>query len=364
MVSPEEVLSDAIDFFSNLDLRMSAGDFMRKLLEISLNMFPDFDKGSIILKKNGVWKYIAWIGFPDELGKIRATDLYIPQSEDPILVDNIMEKSKDILSKEREEQFKGIGSDKIKKTVSVAIKVNDEIMGGIFLDSTKDVQIMPKLFQSIKAFGKLASVFVAMKLYQEREHGYQRDIIMAMRKAMEARDPYTVGHSERVAKYAVAIAKDIGLNSEEIDRIFWGSVIHDIGKLSVPEHILLKPTKLSDEEYEIVKKHTIVGYSMLEDYPWVKCIRHIVRSHHERWDGKGYPDGLKGKEIPLEVRVVSIADVFDAMTSERIYRKALPVEEVLSEIERQAEKQFDPELAKIAPFILEKMYNTVNRSSL
>ena len=360
MTTSKEVLSDAIDFFENLSLRTSVEDFMKRLLRISLRMFPEFEKGSIILKQRGVWRYVAWEGFPDDLGKIEATDLYIPQSEDPILIDRIMEKSKGLISEEREEQFNKIGSDKIRKTVSVAIIVDSEVIGGIFLDSTKDIQISPELFRSIKAFGKLASIFVAMKLYQEKERGYQREVIMAMRKAMEARDPYTVGHSERVAKYAVAIAKKLGLSREEVDRVFWGSVVHDIGKLSVPEYILLKPAKLSDGEYEMVKRHTMVGYAMLEGYNWLGDIRHIVRWHHERWDGNGYPDGLKGEEIPLEVRVVSIADSFDAMTSDRTYRKALPVDTALSEIENQSGKQFDPEIAKVAPFVLEEMFKERN----
>ncbi len=356
MNNPEDVVSDAIDFFENLSLRMSVENFMKRLLEISLRMFPDFEKGSIIMKQGGVWRYVAWIGFPDDLGKMEVTGLYVPQSEDPVLIDRIMEKIKGEIPKEREEQFKRTGSHMIKKTVSVAIKVDNEVVGGMFLDSTKDVQISPELFRSIKAFGKLASIFTAMKLYQERERGYQREIIMAMRKAMEARDPNTVGHSERVAKYAVSIAKKIGLSTEEVDKIFWGSIVHDIGKLSVPEHILLKPSKLSDAEYEVVKRHTIVGYAMLEGYYWLDDIRHIARWHHERWDGRGYPDGLKGEEIPLEVRIVSIADSFDAMTSNRAYRRALSLEEALDEIEKQAEKQFDPELAKVAPFVLEKVF--------
>ncbi len=356
MNNPEDAVSDAIDFFENLSLRTSVEGFMKRLLEISLKMFPDFDKGSIIMKQHGIWKYVAWIGFPDDLGKIAATDLHIPQSEDPILIDRIAEKSKGTLFEDREKLFRKIGSHMIRKTVSVAIKVDNEVVGGMFLDSTKDVQISPELFRSIKAFGKLASIFTAMKLYQERERGYQREIIMAMRKAMEARDPNTVGHSERVARYAISIAKEIGLSTEEVDRIFWGSIVHDIGKLSVPEYILLKPSKLSEAEYEIVKRHTIVGYAMLEGYYWLDDIRHIARWHHERWDGRGYPDGLKGEEIPLEVRIVSIADSFDAMTSNRTYRKALTLESALSEIENQSEKQFDPELVKIAPPVLESAF--------
>ncbi len=353
----EEAISSAINFFENLNLRMSVEDFMRKLLEISLAIFPIFDRGSVIIRHGGEWRYVAWIGYPDELGEIRATNLYIPDGENPVVVDRIMEMSRGFLTRREIEQFEKVGSELLKKTVAVAIRVDNKAVGGIFLDSTKDVHITDDLLKAMKAFGKLASIFTAMKLYQERERGYQREIILAMRKAMEARDPHTVGHSERVARYAVSIAKKLGLDMKEVDKIYWGSIIHDIGKLAVPEQILLKPTKLSPEEYEVVKRHTIVGYSMLEGYPWLENIRHILRSHHERCDGNGYPDGLRCDEIPLDVKVVSVADAFDAMTSHRAYRKALSLEQALHEIEKEAGKQFDPEVARTSLSVLEELFD-------
>ena len=162
-----------------------------------------------------------------------------------------------------------------------------------------------------------------------------------------------------MAKYAVSIAKEIGLKTEDVDRIFWGSIVHDIGKLSIPEYILLKPSRLSKEEFEIIKRHPVAGEKMIRGYPWLDNIRQIVRNHHERWDGLGYPDGLKGEEIPLEVRIVSVADTFDAMTSDRAYRKGLPLNKALAEIQDQARKQFDPYVVEYATKVLPEIYKDI-----
>ena len=177
---------------------------------------------------------------------------------------------------------------------------------------------------------------------------------------MEAALPHTAGHSERVAKYSAAMAKELGLSQEEIDTIFWGAFVHDVGKLSIPSYILSKPKKLTPYEYEVIKIHTLIGEDIVrgiaEDYSHMKGVIPIVRNHHERWDGGGYPDGLRGEEIPLRVRIVTIADAFDAMTNDRPYRKAFRLEQALDEIVKNKGKQFDPELVDVTVHVLEREY--------
>ena len=162
-------------------------------------------------------------------------------------------------------------------------------------------------------------------------------------RALEAKDAYTRGHSERVADYAVRIARALALDENTIDVIALGSQLHDIGKIGVPDAVMLKPGKLTDDEYRQIMEHTVIGAQilgpMLRDAPIALA---IVRSHHERLDGKGLPDGLKGDAIPLEARVVSVADAFDAMTSVRPYRPSLAVQRALAELEEHAGRQFDP----------------------
>jgi response regulator RpfG family c-di-GMP phosphodiesterase len=165
----------------------------------------------------------------------------------------------------------------------------------------------------------------------------------ALVEALEAKDAYTRGHSVRVAAYAAGIARALGLNDHTVDTIVLGAELHDIGKIGVSEAVLLKPGRLTDEEYRHIMEHTVIGARilgpLLHDAPMALA---VVRSHHERLDGSGLPDGLKGDAIPIEARVVSVADAFDAMTSGRPYRPSLPVSRALVELARCTGSQFDP----------------------
>jgi putative two-component system response regulator len=143
-------------------------------------------------------------------------------------------------------------------------------------------------------------------------------------RIVEARDPYTEGHCERLAHYATALGTDIGLGRSDLDILYRGAFLHDIGKIATPDRVLLKPTRLTGEEYALIKQHPIVGDNLCSTVRSLEGVRPIIRSHHERVDGGGYPDGLSGEEIPLLARIVSVVDVFDALTTDRPYRKALP----------------------------------------
>ena len=335
---------------------MSLEEFMKKLLESLLILLPGFDAGSVILEINGKWRYVAWIGYDDILGEIEVDPekFFVPKTEDPVVISAIHLKDG---GKDREtmEKLAKAGAVDIVKTIGVAVFGAERPIGAFFVDSFKDVEITEDMLKTVKAFGKFASLFVSMKIYQERERGYQKGIIQTMVRMMEMRDPYTVGHSERVAKYSVELAKNLKLSPEDVDRIYWGSIVHDIGKMGIPEEILLKPSKLTKEEYELIKKHPVLGEEALSDFQWLSDLKPIVRHHHERWDGTGYPDGLKGEEIPFEARIVSVADAFDSMTSKRAYRNALLLEEALKEIEENSGKQFDPYIAGKALEIFKKI---------
>ncbi|WML38391.1 HD-GYP domain-containing protein [Neobacillus sp. OS1-2] len=183
-------------------------------------------------------------------------------------------------------------------------------------------------------------------------------IVKGVIATLELKDPYTRGHSERVANYAVLLAKEIDkFSKEEQKSFFYSCLLHDIGKVHIPDHILMKPGKLTNEEFEIIKSHPGVGAEAVKNVEGIKDCICVIRSHHERWDGKGYPDQLKGEEIPLLARVTSIADAFDAMTSSRSYRSALPVEEAYQRIIEGKGSQFDPilvdEFIKVFPAWIE-----------
>jgi len=166
--------------------------------------------------------------------------------------------------------------------------------------------------------------------------------IVAVSRAVEARDPYTAGHQQRVARLARCIAQEMELDAEQIEGLRMGATIHDIGKIHLPAEILSKPSKLTEMEFELVKTHSQVGYDILKDikFPWP--VADIAYQHHERIDGTGYPQGLKGDEICLEARIVAVADVVEAMSSHRPYRPALGIDAALKEIESHRGQWFEP----------------------
>ncbi|POA99262.1 phosphohydrolase [Chromobacterium sinusclupearum] len=169
--------------------------------------------------------------------------------------------------------------------------------------------------------------------------------LYTMAMLVEARDAYTGGHLWRVSRYSLLLATDLQLPQEEVERIALGGFLHDLGKIGVPDAVLNKPDKLSDEEYAVIKTHPQVGADLLLDHPLADLVIDAVLSHHETPDGRGYPNQLSGKSIPLAARIVGITDAFDAMTSSRPYRQGMPVEKALAIIEANRGGQFDAELA-------------------
>jgi len=176
--------------------------------------------------------------------------------------------------------------------------------------------------------------------------------INSLVRMIERRDTYTGGHSERVAKYSKAIAKELGLSDEACDLIYQAGILHDIGKIITPDSILLKPGQLSDDEYSLIKEHVSVGYEILREVPMYQHLADIVYSHHERFDGSGYPRSLKGEEIPLFARIMVIADNFDAMTTSRIYKTRKNREEALAELRELSGRWYDPHIIESALNIL------------
>ena len=168
-----------------------------------------------------------------------------------------------------------------------------------------------------------------------------------MAEAVEAKDTYTKGHSQRVAEYSKAIAQKMGYTKKQLQEVYFIALMHDIGKIGVPDAVINKTDRLTDEEFAEIKKHPVKGYDILKQINELPGISEGARWHHERWDGRGYPDGLKETNIPEIARIIAVADAYDAMTSNRSYRKALPQDVVRRQIEENAGTQFDPDMAKI-----------------
>jgi putative nucleotidyltransferase with HDIG domain len=187
--------------------------------------------------------------------------------------------------------------------------------------------------------------------------------VYALVSAVEARDPYTYGHSKKVNTYAVALAEAIGLSPDEVSKVSTAALLHDIGKIGIPDKVLNKKGKLDEENWQAVKAHARLGANIVGNMPnLVPCLGGILY-HHERWDGGGYPEGLKGEEIPIGARILAIADTFEAMTAARPYRPAFPRAEVIKELRKDAGSKFDPKLVEVFVDLIEAGFPDGARAS-
>ena len=192
-----------------------------------------------------------------------------------------------------------------------------------------------------------------LKNYRERQKNDVRIILQSMNtfiSFIDAKDPYTRGHSRRVAMYAAEIAKRMRLSEDEVQNVYYAGLLHDAGKISVPDAVLNKPGKLTDEERKQIQEHTVAGGKMLKQLSSLRGIRETALYHHERYDGTGYPEGLKGESIPLYARIVGVADSYDAMSSNRVYRRHLNKDEIIEEIQKGSGTQFDP---NVVPYMVD-----------
>ncbi len=180
------------------------------------------------------------------------------------------------------------------------------------------------------------------------------ELFLTLAKIFDARDPYVGGHAAQVAAYAVAIAKELGLSPERVNLIRQCGYLHDIGKIAIPESILHKPGRLTDAEYEFVKRHSDIGADFIATSHGLRHLVPFIRHHHERWDGLGYPLGLAGQAIPLEARILGVCDAVEAMASDRPYHRALTVDQIIAELDRCASRQFDPAVVDAFKKIVER----------
>lgn len=190
-------------------------------------------------------------------------------------------------------------------------------------------------------------ISIRMRAFERRRDNDAKIITQTMRTfagMIDAKDPYTKGHSARVAVYAQELGKRLGMNKDEVRNLGYIALMHDCGKIGVPDHVLTKPAKLDPEERKIVEEHTTRGGYVLENFTAIDGIRDGALYHHERYDGKGYPTGLKGSDIPICARIICVADAYDAMNSDRCYRPRMPREKIVKELDDNAGKQFDPDI--------------------
>lgn len=235
---------------------------------------------------------------------------------------------------------------------------------GYYEKSDKFDQLLLLIESGIKAVSQMQLI---KKINDELKTTYDKlesaymETIEILRFTVEAKDAYTRGHSDRVSAYSVLIGEALGLSEDDLKTLKIGGLFHDIGKIGIPDSILLKTDKLDDEEYSEIKNHPAIGAHILSNATIFKDIIPIVKHHHERFDGHGYPGKLKGEEIPYLARIATVADSFDAMTSKRSYRDSLPIDVVKEEIKKNSGTQFDPEIAEVFLKILDEQPEEIRR---
>ncbi|HOA41527.1 MAG TPA: HD-GYP domain-containing protein [Halanaerobiales bacterium] len=266
---------------------------------------------------------------PEELEVFLATDQKVLEKNEPVLIE--------------EEYITDInGHTRIYITKKIPFKYSESIEKAI-LGVAVDITELKKSEQLIRA-------------YHQKEEKFREELILSVSSLLEIHDSYTGDHSRNVAILAKRLAEELSLDQEEIEYAYWTGIVHDIGKILVPLEILNKKGRLDEEEFKIIKKHPEWGYQSLARSELLSDIASYVLYHHERWDGKGYPEGLNGKDIPLVAQIIALADTWDAMCSDRPYRKALDKETAMEEIYRNKGTQFNPALVELFLKIITEFY--------
>lgn len=306
-------------------------------LEVSNSsvMLMDEKTNELIVKAARGYRREQIIGVREKIGEGIAG--WVAKHKEPVLVKDIETDSRFAPKKHLPYKTKSFVSSplSLNRRFLGVINAVDKLSGEDFSES--DVSLLATLAAPISIAMENASLYETLE-----ENCF--NTVKALASSLDAKCPYTSGHSQRVTDYASKIADLLKLSKKEKDMLRYAAQLHDIGKIGISENILNKPGTLSTEEFDEIRQHPVTGEKILEPLDFLKDIRHLIRNHHEQWDGSGYPDGLKGYEIPLLARIMTIADAFDAMTSERTYRSSKPPKDALSELNSFAGRQFDPEI--------------------
>ncbi|MTI67700.1 MAG: HD-GYP domain-containing protein [Firmicutes bacterium] len=348
-----------LESFSDIN-KLSEKDFLKKCFKTVFSLVNEAEKGTLFELKDGYYYPIVNRGYDKNLMKglfFKKGDTFV-DIKSPVTnkieayTKKIKMDSNKRLPKETKKVLKKMGTLDNFNMLYAPIVVDDEIIGMISIDSKKDFS---EESQSIlKYYAQLISQFYNERARQDKLTNTYLETVKALVSAIELKDDYTKGHGERVREYSIKIAREIGLSEKEIKRIDISALLHDIGKIGVSEEILNKPDKLTFEEFELIKEHPKFSKTIVENVSGLNEVSDIIYAHHEHYNGEGYPLGLIRDEIPYEAQIIQLADAYDAMTSDRSYRKALSKKKAIEIIKNEKGKQFNPEIANIA---ITKVFN-------
>ena len=325
-------------------------EFLSQTLRFALELVPEAGAGTAGIVEGGRWHFVAAEGHDrDRLRRLPSMDeQFLPAQEGSVLIPAPLSHLRRAMTDASFELFQ-LATLPVYESLVIPLRTGGKPRGHLALDIV-DIQKSPFSQESLRvmeALGHLAATFLGMKQLFAVQEGFQREIAMSMISMLEQYDSYTRGHSENVALLAQRLAERLGMGRDAVKNAYWAGLVHDIGKILVPIDVLNKSTSLTEEEYALVKTHPERGERVLSRSEELAGLGLVVGSHHERWDGTGYPAGRRGEEIPPLARVMALADAYDAMTSHRSYRRGMKKSVALEEIRRGAGTQFDPEMAWI-----------------
>ena len=339
-------LTSLSDISRSMNVIHKLDDLLRMVIHSAVREL-DADSGSVMLLEKGVGELLIQTGKGLSLEAHRKNRFrlgegvagWAAQNRSPVMIEDVQEDPRFVPGR-------GFPAHASMLCVPL-IGASSELLGVINIERGPTRPSFGKSeMEYLLAISGQASVAIEnVELIQNLEKSYY-DTISALAQAVEAKDPYTLGHSDRVTQYAIAIGEEMGLSREDIAVLRYGATLHDVGKIGIDEAVLNKPGRLTREEFLHMKEHPEIGENIVRGVDFLQRVRPLIRHHQERHDGKGYPDGLRGDEIPLMVAIISVADVFDALTSDRPYRKAKSASEALRIIKEESGQQHNPEVVE------------------
>lgn len=303
------------------------------------------EAGSLILRDSETRELFFEVAFGEKGEILKQVRLapgqgiagWVAENDEPVIIHNVRRDPRFFFGADEKSDFQ------TKNMICVPLKSKDNVLGVLQVINKTRGRFTQENQRMLMALSNQVAVAIEnANLYTELRETFF-GTAEALAETIEKRDPYTGGHTKRVMSTSISIGRRMGLSAKEIENLRLSAILHDIGKIGVRDDVLLKQGKLNDEERNEMKKHPLFGYEILSHVNRLRDVLPGVRSHHEMWDGSGYPDGLRGAEIPGAARIIAVADSFDAMTTDRPYRKALPETDAFEELRRCAGTQFAPE---------------------
>ncbi|MCL4408645.1 MAG: HD domain-containing protein [Thermotogae bacterium] len=345
-------ISKIIQGFSQI-AQKNYSEFFDDLLDLALSVVPEAKSGSISVIDGKQWKFMAIRGNGKDAGKLKFLDLkseWMVAIPKITVVEDISKANEKNVPKVYSNMIEEAVGGHIYRSIAIPLKLGNDFIGNCFLDALSDIKFSESSKMAMENFAVLASTFLTLKKLEILPQLSINNTLREIVNFYEMKDPVTRGHSENVAYFAVKIGEKMNLSPKQIGDLYWAAIFHDIGLISIPDEIARK-SSMTKAEFEIMKIHTLIGEKIIDPYDHLKEAAIVARSHHECFDGSGYPDGIKGFDIPLLSRIVSVSDLFDTLRKNS--KPGISVSDVINEIKEKSGTQFDPEIVKVAIQIFE-----------